>query len=154
LDIGCNSGLLCLYLDSLECSVTGVDNDKYIPIAAKMVSNIHKAKDVKFFCMDLDKEESLDNYDTVMLFSVLHHTKNPKLNAEKIASKCKRIIIESRLIENGKQPSENGWYQTTNWIFNSVEELVEFYEQIFPGFKLSSNLGKADKDRYLLVFSK
>ena len=89
-----------------------------------------------------------------MLFSVLHHTKTPELNAKKIASKCKRIIIESRLVESGKQPSGNGWCQTTNWIFNSVEELIEFYEQIFPGFELSSNLGKADKNRYLLVFSK
>jgi hypothetical protein len=154
LDIGCNSGLLCLYLDSLGCSVTGIDNDKYIPIAAKMVSNIHKVKDVNFLCMDLDEEESLEDYDTIMLFSVLHHTKTPELNAKKIASKCKRIIIESRLVESGKQPSGNGWCQTTNWIFNSVEELIEFYEQIFPGFELSSNLGKADKNRYLLVFSK
>ena len=154
LDIGCNSGLLSFYLHSRGCRVTGVDNDKFIPIAAKMVANIIGAEGIQFFQLDLDEKRNLLHYDTVMLFSVLHHTKDPKGNARKIAEKCNRIIIESRLTENGKQPSGGVWHNTSRWEFESLEKLTSFYEEIFPGFRLKSNLGKADKNRYLLEFVK
>ena len=89
-----------------------------------------------------------------MLFSVLHHTRDPAGNAKKLASSCSRIILESRIVENGKQPLANRWLETSNWSFNDVDELVSFCEEIFGGFKLKANLGKADKNRYILEFVK
>ena len=40
-----------------------------------MVSNI-LGKDVEFYHQDLDLVEELDKFDTIMLFSVFHHTRN------------------------------------------------------------------------------
>ena len=154
LDVGCNSGLLSVYLHSRGCKASGVDIDPFIIIGAKMVSNIIGAKGIDFFRLNLDEAEELPRYDTVMLFSVLHHTKDPEANAKKIASCCNRIVIESRLLENGKQPTKEGWEETSRWNFSDLPELISFYEKIFPGFKLKNNLGKADKNRYLLELCK
>jgi 2-polyprenyl-3-methyl-5-hydroxy-6-metoxy-1,4-benzoquinol methylase len=154
LDVGCNSGLLSVYLHSRGCKVSGVDIDPFIVIGAKMISNIIGAKGIDFFRLNLDEAEELPRYDTVMLFSVLHHTKDPKANAKKIAKKCNRIIIESRLYESGKEMLNNEWQNTSHWNFKNTEDLICYYENIFPGFKLRNNLGKVDKGRLLLEFYK
>jgi len=153
LDVGCNSGLLSIYAHDRGCKATGVDNDPHIVIASKIVSNILN-KDIDYYHLDLDEVDSLDNFDTIMLFSVFHHTKNPIKNAKKIVESCSRIILETRLIEKGKQPSEEGWVDTTNWSFDSIADLTSFCEDTFSGFKLKNNLGRADKNRFILEFVK
>lgn len=153
LDVGCNIGLLSMYLHDRGCQATGVDNDPYIVSASKIISNI-LGKDINYFCMDLDKAPRLDKYDTVMLFSVLHHTRNPVENAEKIIDSCSRIILEARLVESGKQPYGDSWIDTTRWKFATLEQFVYYCEDLFRGFKLKTNLGKADKNRYILEFVK
>ena len=153
LDIGCNAGLLCLYLEGRGCKVSGVDNDPYIVVAAKIVSNI-LGKQINYSCLDLDSAESLPEFDTVMLFSVFHHTRKPSENSLKISKSCKRIIIETRLIENGKQPVDGKWTDTTRWNFESLEDLVVYLEKTFSGFKFTRNLGFVDKGRYILELVK
>lgn len=153
LDIGCNAGLLCEYLHARGCNVTGVDNDPHIVIAAKMIANSSQ-KDIDYYCMDLDYASSLEKFDTIMLFSVFHHTRNPANNAKKISESCNRIIIETRLVENGKQPEGSSWIDTTKWSFESLDSLTSFLESMFSGFKFERNLGFVDKGRYILEFLK
>jgi 2-polyprenyl-3-methyl-5-hydroxy-6-metoxy-1,4-benzoquinol methylase len=153
LDVGCNAGLLCMYLDARGCSTTGVDNDSRIVIASKIVANI-LGKEIDYYHMDLDHAEELEKFDTIMLFSVLHHTRNIHENAKKIANSCNRIILESRLFESGKQPYGDTWIDTSKWNFRDVFELVGFCEKIFSGFKLNRNLGLGSKNRYIIEFIK
>tara|TARA_Y100001963_G_scaffold159274_1_gene262231 strand:+ start:1026 stop:2270 length:1245 start_codon:yes stop_codon:yes gene_type:complete len=151
LDVGCNSGLLSMYLHDRGCDVVGVDNDPHIVIASKIVSNI-LGKDIEYSHMDLDFTPSIEEFDTVMLFSVLHHTRNPVGNAKKIAQSCSRVIIEARLTEQGKQPVNGVWTKTVNWSFGDLDEMVSFFEKIFDGFKLEKDLGVGDKRRSILEF--
>lgn len=153
LDVGCNAGLLSMYLHDRGCQTTGVDNDAHIVSACKIISNI-LGKDINYFCLDLDRADKLDEYDTILLFSVLHHTRNVIKNAEKVANSCTRIILEARMVENGKQPYGDLWIGTSRWNFRTVEQLILYCEKIFPGFKLRSNLGIADKNRYIFEFVK
>jgi len=153
LDIGCNSGLLSRYLHDRGCHVRGVDLDPSIIHAAKMISNILK-KNIEFECRDIDLKGISGTYDTVMLFSVLHHFRGIEYNAGLIAEACKRIIIECRLVEDGAKPEENGWKKTSSWNFETLEIMIGNLELIFPGFKLKVNHGKADRERYILELSK
>lgn len=153
LDVGCNAGLLCEYLHDRGCKVTGVDNDPHIVVAAKVLANI-LGRDIEYNSVDLDFVEDIGTYDTVMLFSVFHHTRNPQENARKIIRSCKRIIIETRLVENGKQPVDGRWVDTTRWSFQSLEDLSSYLEKTFVGFKFVRNLGFADKGRYILELVK
>lgn len=153
LDIGCNAGLLSMYLHDRGCTSTGVDNDPYIVIAAKIVSNI-LGKNISYHHLDLDRVEELEEFDTIMLFSVIHHTRKVVANAIKVAKSCSRIFLEARLIESGKQPYGEKWIGTSNWSFNNIQELVYFCEKLFPEFKMKRNLGQVDKGRYILEFTK
>jgi SAM-dependent methyltransferase len=153
LDVGCNAGLLCEYLHDRGCRVTGVDNDPHIVVAAKMISNILGRK-IEYACVDLDYVDSLDRYDTIMLFSVFHHTRDTVANAKKIVESCKRIIIETRLVENGKQPIGGQWVDTTKWSFKDLNHLVDYLESTFEGFEFKRNVGFADKGRYILELVK
>lgn len=153
LDIGCNAGLLCDYLHDRGCKVSGVDNDPLIVIGAKIVANI-LGRDIDYAAMDLDFVDSIGEFDTVMLFSVFHHTRNPDDNAKKIVKSCNRIFIETRLTENGKQPVGSQWVDTTRWSFQTLDQLIEYLEKTFHGFKLAKNLGFVDKGRYILELRK
>lgn len=167
LDVGCNAGLLCHYLENRECDVTGIDNDHNIIVAAKMISNIMK-RVICFDHFDLDNilntEITEEEYqlptdnglaDTVMLFSVLHHTKNPVFHAKGIAENCSRIVLETRLVENGKQPHNGQWVPTSSWNFSSIEDLITtMEEQFFVGFKHTGFTESCDKGRYILEFRK
>ena len=153
LDIGCNSGLLCAYLASKGCMVSGFDLDPYVIRAARMLSNI-RGDDINFACVDLDKAQEIDTFDTIMLFSVLHHTQKVPINARLIADACNRIIIECRLLERGAKPVNGKWINTTNWSYASLDEMIRGLEEYFPGFVLVKNHGQADRDRYVLEFSR
>ena len=150
LDVGCNSGLLSLYLSSRGCNVTGVDNDEHIIYGATAIANILGHK-IFYQHVDLDLVPALPKVDTVMLFSVLHHTRDVVNNAKKISESTSRIIIESRLTERGSQPDPNSasWLPTCSWDFSTEGELVELHEKLFSGFKLHQCLGISDKNRHL-----
>ena len=129
LDIGCNMGLLGHYLHDRGCRVTGIDMDRKIIIGAKMVANILN-KDIQFKHLDLDTEKIEANYDTICLFSVIHHVKKFKQITENIAQRCNRIILECGLKEHGSKPIGDKWTNTSGWEFNSFQELVRYFEAV------------------------
>jgi len=153
LDVGCNLGMLSCYLSDRGCCVTGIDNDASIIRAAKMVSNIF-GRNIDYKCVDLDAAEKLEPYDTIVLFSVLHHTRNIKSNASKVVKSCNRILFETRLNETGKQFIDGSWKEVNKWSFGSVNSLVGYLEEMFDGFKLNKVLGMSEKDRHVLEFHK
>tara|TARA_R110002126_G_scaffold4557_1_gene24094 strand:+ start:2382 stop:3638 length:1257 start_codon:yes stop_codon:yes gene_type:complete len=155
LDVGCNQGLLSFYLHDRGCQVTGHDIDPHIITAAKLTANIMK-KSVVFDHQDLDLVEKLDAFDTIMLFSVFHHTRKQEDNGKKIAASCNRIILETRLNENGSQPDGPGssWVNVARWRFSSIGHLTNEVEKVFPGFVFNKNLGLGSKGRYILEFVK
>jgi len=153
LDIGCNMGLLSFYLHDKGCEVTGADMDPDIITAARFVANISK-KAVAFRKLDLDADELGAAYDTIMLFSVLHHTQNVEANAHKIAAACRRVVIECRLAERGAKPVGDKWIQTSAWEFKTIDDLRAFLERIFCGFRVRDVVGVGDKGRYVIELVK
>jgi 2-polyprenyl-3-methyl-5-hydroxy-6-metoxy-1,4-benzoquinol methylase len=153
LDVGCNMGLLCHYLHDRGCRVTGIDMDKKLMLAAKMVANI-LGKDITFIYKDVDKDRINGTYDTICLFSTLHHLQDVAGAAANIASKCNRIILENRLVEGGSKPIKKAWRPTSHWEFKTQQELIDFCELIFKGFKFRRSCGKVDRDREILIFTK
>jgi 2-polyprenyl-3-methyl-5-hydroxy-6-metoxy-1,4-benzoquinol methylase len=155
LDVGCNVGLLAHYLFDRGCQATGYELDPHIVTAAKMVANILQ-KRVDFATVDLDEHHFTDDFDTIFLFSVFHHTQNIVSNGIKLASACNRIIIECRLKENGKKPrvDSTAWDNASAWNFGSLESLHRGLENYFPNFKLHRNHGLVDKERYVIELRK
>lgn len=153
LDLGCNSGLLCDYLYDKNCSVTGFEMDNSLVVASNIIARINKRK-INFKCFDIDNDEIKNEYDTIMLFSVLHHTKNLKNNSLKIANNCKRIIIECRLEENGEKPKNGKWEKTSSWKYKNINDLIKGLEKLFPHFILVKNYGIGGRSRYILEFKK
>tara|TARA_R110000824_G_scaffold4503_2_gene21761 strand:+ start:5116 stop:6378 length:1263 start_codon:yes stop_codon:yes gene_type:complete len=155
LDVGCNAGLLTTYLHDRGCESIGVDRDPHIIIAAKIVANILR-KNIVYGYLDMDTIQELPECDTMMLFSVLHHTRDFKNNAKKVSTACKRIILETRLNEHGAQPisGTREWERTNKLQFPDLQQLTDFYEQAFEGFEFKNNLGLVDKHRYILEFVK
>lgn len=153
LDVGCNAGLLSFYLADRGCAVTGIDLDSSIIAAARIIANIIGRK-VRFFPLDLDAGRLNGVYDTIMLFSVIHHTQNIEANAQRVASHCRRILIESRLVEKGAKPVGNQWVRTTVWEFADLDEMIAAFERMFPGFRFARNLGQVDRSRHILELVK
>jgi SAM-dependent methyltransferase len=158
LDVGCNAGLLCHYLFKRGCLPWGVELDAPIVQAAKIISNILNIKS-KFSVLDLDKDDLPAKFDTVCLFSVIHHTNNLEENCLKIAKSCRRILIECRLREKGKKPLKDivgklSWVDTTMWDYKNEESLFLGLSKLFPKFKVVRKIGKSDKGRIMIEMVK
>jgi 2-polyprenyl-3-methyl-5-hydroxy-6-metoxy-1,4-benzoquinol methylase len=153
LDIGCNAGLLCHYLHDRGCQVTGAELDPFMVTAAGVISRITQ-RNIAFICFDLDEDAIPGDFDTIMLFSVLHHSSDIPGNARKIAAACSRIIIECRLVESGKKPNDAAWQETSKWSYSSLDDLIHALQELFPGFILIKNHGMGGKNRYILEFVK
>ncbi|CAM8394440.1 Methyltransferase domain containing protein [Candidatus Methylopumilus universalis] len=157
LDVGCNAGLLCHYLAGRGCLPTGIELDQSIVVAAKMISNV-LGVDSNFHAIDLDVDPIPGVFDTICLFSVIHHTKNLSDNGIKIANACNRILIECRLHEKGRKPiMKNGkilWESTSVWDYKEEEDLFKGLMNLFPNFQALRKVGNADKDRILIEMVK
>lgn len=153
LDVGCSSGILSQYLARRGANVTGYELDPEVIVGAKMVSNI-LGLPIEFKNVDLDAGADLPELDTVMLFSVIHHTKYLEANCLRIANATKRIIIECRLHEGGLKPVNGSWENTSAWDYQTVDELTAGLERLFPGFKLKKNYGQVDRSRFIMEFTK
>jgi SAM-dependent methyltransferase len=151
LDVGCNMGLLGHYLTDRGCVVTGIDMDFAITRVAKMVANIVR-KSIRFYSYDLDTCAISERYDTVCLFSVIHHVKNFSDVAHNIAGCCRRIIIECKLYESGSKFVNGQWTPGSGWQCNSIPELIAYLERHFSGFKFDKYYGVGDRDRHILAF--
>ncbi|MBT3558135.1 MAG: class I SAM-dependent methyltransferase [Rhodospirillales bacterium] len=154
LDVGCNAGLLCHYLEERGCDVWGIDIDESVIEGAQILANIVGKPNINFQCHDLDNGGPIGYFDTILLFSVIHHTANIRQNAERIAKFCDRIIIECRTQENGAKPVDGKWIQTTVWQHEDLDSLTNGLENLFPDFKFIRVLGQGDRDRYVLEFIK
>ncbi len=153
LDVGCNLGLLSHYLYDKDCLVTGIDLDGNITTAAKMVANI-LGKPITFSPMDIGDAVKLKTFDTIFLFSVLHHIHNMEGAISSISKDCKRIILECKLHEGGSKPTSFGWTSTNHWEFNNIANLTNFIESKFLNFKFEENYGQVDRGRYIFSFTK
>lgn len=153
LDVGCNMGLLCHYLHDRGCRVSGIDMDPKIVLGAAMVANI-LGKSIDFAHLDLDVASIDATYDTICLFSVIHHVKEFGRATKNIAQKCRRIILECRLHESGAKPLHGQWIRTSGWQFQTQDELVQYLEQAFEGFKLQACHGQGDRNRLILSLVK
>lgn len=151
LDVGCNVGLLSHYLFDRGCEVTGFELDAPIVAAARSIANI-LGKKIEFEAVDIDNYIWDREFDTIMLFSIFHHTKHMSDNGRRIASACRRVVIECRLVEKGKKPSPStlAWEESSSWNFSSLDELYVGLEDFFPGFLVTENFGSVDKDRYII----
>jgi tetratricopeptide (TPR) repeat protein/SAM-dependent methyltransferase len=153
LDIGCGSGILSFYLFDRGCQVTGYELDPEVLRGARIVAKI-LSKEITFHNVDLDVGDPIGTYDTIMLFSVIHHTKNMQENCSRIARACNRIIIECRLQEGGLKPQKGQWEPTSGWDYPNLEAMCNGLEKLFPGFTYTRNLGEGDRSRYILEFLK
>ena len=153
LDVGCNMGLLAHYLHDRGCKVTGIDMDRKIITGAKMVANILN-KDIEFEYLDLDTARIEEHYDTICLFSVIHHVANFQQATENIAQKCNRIILECGLQEHGAKPVHGTWVRASGWDFNCSRELIDYLEKVFTGFKFKNYHGRVDRHREIITFVK
>lgn len=158
LDVGCNAGLLCHYLADRGCRPTGVEMDRSIVVAATMIAHILRVR-AEFRAIDIDQAGIPGRFDTICLFSVIHHTRNLKENGRKIAESCERILIECRLSEHGRKPVRERlgrvkWMATSVWDYPNETALAKGLSELFPGFAVSRNVGYADKNRMLLELKK
>jgi len=157
LDVGCNAGLLTHYLYKRGCVVTGYEMDKWIVAIAKMIANILGVKS-KYKAVDLDDLDELDKFDTICLFSVIHHTTNIAKNGAMIADSCNRILVECRLHERGNKPIESDggikWVRSTVWDYDNEDQLRIGLSKLFPMFEVLRNIGSADRDRFLFELVK
>lgn len=154
LDVGCNLGLLSTYLHNRGCKVTGIDLDHFVTSAAQMIANISDCK-MNFKSFDIGSGFLPNSsFETIFLFSVLHHVKHMEKAAIAIAANCNRIIMECKLIEDGSMPTKFGWKKTNKWNFTCLEDLIKYLEGIFPDFRFEQCYGKVDRDRYILSFIK
>lgn len=154
LDVGCNAGLLVHYLASRGCRPTGIELDPSIVVSAQMVANIIGVT-ANFISQDLDELMALDSFDTICLFSVIHHTSKLEENGRKIAAACKRILIECRLVENGKKPYIDvnrrvRWMKTSVWAYSNENELFSGLLKLFPGFTVAKKIGESGKGRIII----
>jgi len=153
LDVGCNMGLLSHYLHDRGCRVTGIDMDKKIIVGAKMVANILN-KNIRFQYLDLDTAKIEDEYDTICLFSVIHHVANFQQATENISQKCNRIILECSLQEHGAKPVSGRWVRASGWEFDCSQKLIDYLETVFRGFKFQRYYGRVDRQREIMTFVK
>jgi 2-polyprenyl-3-methyl-5-hydroxy-6-metoxy-1,4-benzoquinol methylase len=160
LDIGCNLGIISHYLYDRDCNVIGCDMDVPIVNLARIISHIFYPSPqpnppsrggLAFIHLDLDDVVELPEMDTICLFSVIHHTHDMEENGKKIARACKRIILECRLVENGKKPVRKlggiVWEETSRFNFRTETELKAYLPALFPGFTSIVNRGNVDKGR-------
>ena len=155
LDVGCNAGLLTHYLRERGCQPWGIDIDPAVIAGAKLIANVMGKEGLEFECLDIDNGGPMGHFDTILMFSVIHHTKYIQDNAARISKFCKRIILECRRHESGAKPDgSSNWHGTTHWKHETVEDLIVGLEVLFPGFKHAKTHGQGDRDRYLFEFIK
>jgi len=152
LDVGCNAGLFSSYLQNRGCNVTGIDIDPCVIKGAKILANIHN-ESTRFYHVDLDEQDILGYFDTVMLFSVIHHTSNIFENCKKVSENASRIIIECRLKESGAKPTYNtnsDWVPANSWSFNDLASMKQGLMNLFKGFTCKTVFGPCDRKRYII----
>ncbi len=158
LDVGCNTGLLIRYL--INRGVKWVDGYEYSlehSIAGQMINNSCSIYNSMIYHRDMTKCSIHDDYDTIMLFSVLHHFNTYEHATSEITKHCKhRILLESRLAESGMVYENVKWHKVDHgkWNFTKPSDMTRFVESLFPGFKFTKDYGAVDRERHILEFTR
>jgi len=58
------------------------------------------------------------------------------------------------LKEHGAKPVGGGWIRSSGWEFDTRQELVQYLEKVFRGFKFQQCHGSVDRRREILTFVK
>ncbi len=157
LDVGCNSGALARYVgDRGALGVDGIEFSREHGILGQMVNSATGRHHVSIRDGDISRVDfHIGTYDTVLLFSVLHHLRNPAAVAGQIAVAARRVIIEAALNESGSCIDHRGRKaRASSWNFAYVEALTAHFLRMLPGFRFIANHGQGDRERYILEFSR
>lgn len=152
LDVGCNTGAITRCIANMGAKqVDGIEYCREHALAGQMINHCEGIFNSSIKWHDLSKTPIEENYDTVILFSVLHHMSDINYAVEQIRKKCKRIIIECRRIENGLIYSGKKWIKINQWNFKNFDDLIDMLEKIFQ-FSFNKEYGEVDRDRRILEF--
>jgi 2-polyprenyl-3-methyl-5-hydroxy-6-metoxy-1,4-benzoquinol methylase len=146
LDIGANLGMVSHHFAERGAKVSATEIDPYTSSLGQTLAIIERVP-VKYF--PLDKKFEKNEFDFVLLFSVLHHVENFVDFALEIDAISKKILIESRLSERGKVITSDNWKLSGFWNFQNVDSLGEYLLSLFPEKNQITCLGESDKNRFL-----
>jgi len=150
LDIGANLGLASHYFAQRGCSVTATDLDASVVRLGQMVAN-GMGLDIHFLVNRLGVDPVDGEWDLALLFSVLHHTPDVEAAAREIRRTCGSALLEVRLKESGKAPTNGDWQPTSRWHFDSLEDLSAYLEGLFAPCDTPEYLAPVDKDRHMFL---
>jgi SAM-dependent methyltransferase len=150
LDVGANLGLASHYFAQRGCSVTATDLDASVVRLGQMVAN-GMGLNIHFLVNRLGVDPLNGEWDLALLFSVLHHTPDVEASAREIRRTCGSVLLEVRLKESGKAPTNGDWQPTSRWHFDSLEDLSAYLEGLFAPCYTPEYLGPVDKDRHMFL---
>lgn len=153
LDIGANTGELTRHIAKTAAHVDGIERCHEHAIVGQLVNCCESVTNARIHHLDACDEWPRESYDTVILFSVLHHISNPDALLSRIKSSAKRVVIECKPNEKGSTFVGGSWVETQKWNFSSLEEMVESLSDAF-GMKFCRNLGDSGRERCILEFSR
>lgn len=91
LEFGCSSGFALKFLPE-DIDYTGVDYD---PVIIETARNEFGAPNHKFVCIDANKFEFKEHYDTIIAYEFIEHIDNGKEFAQKLKQHCDTLIIST-----------------------------------------------------------
>ncbi len=154
LDIGCNTGLVTRYVVRNNAKwVDGIEYCREHALAGQIINHCESIFNSSIKWHDLSNTPINKYYDTILLFSVLHHINDMKFAVEQIKGNCGRILIECRLKEDGYQHIDNNWIKTNMWDYKDFDTLINTFENLFE-FSFNQDYGQVDRDRRILEFIK
>jgi 2-polyprenyl-3-methyl-5-hydroxy-6-metoxy-1,4-benzoquinol methylase len=151
LDVGANLGMVSHYFAERGAKVSATEIDAHTSSLGQTLAIIERVP-VKYF--PPGKKFEKNEFDFVLLFSVLHHVENFVDFALEIDAISKKILIESRLNERGKVINSNNWKLSGSWNFQNVDYLAEYLLSLFPDKNQIACLGESDKNRFLFEITK
>jgi len=125
LDVGCNTGLVTRYVIRRNAKlVDGIEYCREHALAGQIINHCESIFNSSIKWHDLSNTPINKHYDTILLFSVLHHINNMRFAMEQIKGNCGRILIECRVKEDGYQYIDNKWIKTNKWDYKDFDTLI------------------------------
>lgn len=150
LDVGCNTGLLVRYLIARGAArVDGCEVSRETALAGEIVNRCEGIYEGRIWHADLGRTPIPRHYDTICLFSVLHHIDRMDAAIERVRRSCRRVLIECRLHETGLAYADGRWRPTNGWRFDGWDALGAFLKRRFARDRLIDH-GPVDRDRRIL----
>ena len=159
LDAGCGSGLFSLAAKRLGARVFSFDFDPgCVSCTAELKKNFYpEAADwtiQQASVLDQDFLNSLEEYDIVYSWGVLHHTGNMKAALDLVAKKVKPNGFLFIALANDQGSSSQRWLRIKRF-YNRSPSLIRFFLVAVIGsfFELKSAVGRLSRGRNPLPFS-